>query len=277
MTRIISALLILAMLLSFAACGSKKSEGTIDPVLPTPSPSISPETIPEPEETPEPAPAISITIENTSGARNLDGFDVATYSYDYPVIEISDDADGDFSEILDWAEAVKAESDEIVENVCAEAEDAYNHAAHWFTNAYFYTNTLELITVSDSISVIKSDNNTFMGSNHPLHGIYAWVIDTKNGAILEMNDFSDSELLINALASHIIGQIEAEQMQSYLFPDYEDGVLAGIYDGFWYPTEEGIVVMYAEYGIAPYSEGSFEFTVAYEQLGDLIDTSLITE
>ena len=279
MRRTFSALLIFAMLLSFAACGSKNKEGTVEPVIPTASPVATPEATPtpEPEETPEPAPAIAITIETESGTRDVGGFDVATFSYDYPVIEISEDAEGDFTEILDWAESVKNESQQIVQDVCAEAEDAYTHAAHWFTNAYFYTNTLELMSVSDSIAVLKSDNNTYMGSNHPLHGLDAWVIDIKNGTVLELNDFGDSELLINALASHIIGQIEADEMESYLFPDYEDCVLAGIYDGFWYPTAEGIVVMYPEYAIAPYSEGCFEFTVAYELLGELMDTTLIEE
>ena len=137
MRRIFSALLILAMLLSFAACGSKNKEGTVEPVIPTASPAATPEATPtpDPEETPEPAPAIAITIETESGTRDVGGFDVATFSYDYPVIEISEDAEGDFTEILDWAESVKNESQLIVQDVCAEAEDAYTHAAHWFTTS----------------------------------------------------------------------------------------------------------------------------------------------
>jgi len=277
MKRLISAVMLIAILLSIAACGGKaQPENSIKPEIePLPSSAPAQTAPPEPSASPEPVPAITISIETMSGVKTIDGFDVARYSYDYPVITVNSENSSDFDDLKLWARGIAENSEVTAQSLIEEAEYAYANYPQMFTSSYFYTATLEVFSPADGITVLMCDASTFLGGAHPGNSHTAWVIDTNQGKVLTLADLGDAEAIIEAASADIISQIKAKDMDDNMFPDYADSISDGIMDRFWFITEDGLWIIYPEYSIAPYSEGSFLFNVSYDVLEGLINEEYV--
>jgi len=277
MKRLISAFLLIAILLSLAACGgSAKPESTVKPetnlqTTPEPTPTCSP----EPTPTPEPTPAISISIENMTGNRTVDGFEVGYYSCDYPRLVVNYGDSEKFDELNMWVRDIAEDTEVAAESMLEEAENAYRSFPQMFTSSYFYNLTIDKLLPADDIIVLFIDSSMYLGGAHPGNSHLAWVIDTELGKVLSLSDLGDADAIISAASADIIAQIKADEMETYMFPDYADAIPSGIYDGFWYITDEGFWVIYPEYAIAPYSEGTFVFNVGFDKLNSLIKEEYI--
>ena len=101
MKKLVSAVMLIAILLSLSACGgSAKPESSIKPeMIPQTTPESTPVTEPDATPTPEPVPAVSISIENMTGSRSVDGFEVGYYNCDYPVVVVNGKDSSEYDEL----------------------------------------------------------------------------------------------------------------------------------------------------------------------------------
>lgn len=270
MKRLFAAFLVMTMLFSFSACGgSTQQETTVTPApvgQPSPSPTPYPETTPEPEE----VPAVSISIETINGVRTVDQFDVGTFSYEYPKIIVNGEDSEAYDTLRSWADEMQQTAESTAQNLMEEAENTYREFPLNFSSPFFYTRTLEKPVVTDSITVVIENTSMYLGGAHPSHISYAWVIDTEDGKLLTLADLGVEDEIISAAAEDVVRQIKENGLKDQLFPDFEDAVKDSILDGSWYLTKDGFALIFPEYSIAPYSAGSFEFTVGYGVLDGII-------
>jgi predicted small lipoprotein YifL len=261
MKRLIPAILILVLLLALSSCGGKSPEpdaGKTTPEISSPSPTPLPQS-------PEPETGFSVEILSESDTRMSGEFQVASYSFDFPVIH-ADVADDASAAAENWAESFYKDRAEWALSLMDEAERVYSEMPEFFLEPYFYTESLETVYSGKELHTLISTYSSYMGGNHPSHGQEAINLCLSTGKVLTLPDLGDAEEIIRLAEEDILRQIQEQDLAGEMYENYADFVASGIVDGYWYLTEDGFSVIYTEYYLAPYSSGSFVFTVPFEAL-----------
>lgn len=121
---------------------------------------------------------------------------------------------------------------------------------------------------ADSASLGTTTTNTISGRSY----------NSQTGAELLLADLGDSgNKLINTVSEYIlISFTQDEKYASMTFNEgYSDALRALVSDGHWYLNGEGLVIIANAGEIAAAENGSFEFTVPYSELEDVIDEAFI--
>lgn len=275
MKKTVTALLLAAILLMLPGCG-----GSAQPEAPAAPESTAPESAsPLPSPTPEPDPESRVTIEirNKSEQRSVGDFVVASSSFDYPVITITGEASAASDALESWADTVYQDRLSWAQDLLNEAETVYTEMPQFFMEPYFYTLTMTMPYVDETLATVLSSSESYMGGNHPMHSQSAVNLNLSTGSVLTLHDLCDEDALIAAAAENILQQIKAQDLASSLYENYSDFVPEGIVDGSWYLTSEGFNVIYTEYYLGPYSSGSFTFTVPFDVLDGILSPEYILD
>ncbi len=253
---------LIAVLLLLAACGSQP-----DNTLP-PSPSPSPEATLPPE--PEVQSGLSVEIKNESSRRTVDGVQIVSSSFDYPVITVTGKDTPAAEDLKAWADNFYLDSLERSNDLINEAETFYSDVPQYFTESFYYLQTLEPVYESEKMTVLYCYSEYSMGGTHPQHNQSAVNLNMELGVPLTLADIGDAEAIVAAASENILTQINEQGLSDQLFENYADFVSEGIVDGSWYLTEDGFSVIYTEYYLAPYAYGTFNFTVPFSALDGCI-------
>ncbi len=123
------------------------------------------------------------------------------------------------------------------------------------------------LRVSDKASLGTANTLTLSGHNY----------DSQTGSELKLADLGESaEKIINAISENILVSFNSDKYKDVFFNDgYSDILKSLISDGHWYLTADGLVIIANPGELSDTGNGSYEFTVSYDVLKDVIDERFI--
>lgn len=267
------ALLLTILLLAAAGCAAP-AEAPVEPTpvptkAPTPAPTKAP--TPAPTATPEPETATTVTLETydstMTGILN-DGAekDILLFHMTYPVIStVGANA---------ACERIQKAIDEDVEGFRRKVETEYHEEAkEWLSQAKLFGDPAELVPyeVGRDASVTYQDMQFisfaytgyyYLGGAHGSHEVTGYVYDMTTGNALALSD-------ILAGTKEEIASVVADALMNALEPEaYFEGARADLLDNYtqyvsFYLNNEGLVLVAAEYAVAPYAAGMPEAVIPY--------------
>lgn len=165
------------------------------------------------------------------------------------------------------------------------AEDNYS---------YVVGNNLEgmplQLSASRTVSVSRADGAVisllyndyeFTGGVHGNYGTRSFVFDTQTGELLTLDSLSsDPAALKEVLLTKMQAAIDEDKDGYYsgrIDPSIDlTSTLAGLLrEGSWALTNDGLEIFSSLYELGPYAAGITEFTVAYEELANVLDSKWI--
>ena len=174
------------------------------------------------------------------------------------------------------AQALSEWSELIYNEVLAEAEECASWAAEHYAFLEDPTQFIEYYTsidfgparVDDVVVSLSGGHEAYTGGAHGNYGFVGYTFDVETGELLTLDRLiADDEGFQEAAIQEILAVLEAEPYVSMIFADYESTV-RGLFaqDGYvsWYLSEEGIVITLDPYEVGPYSMGSVEINLPYE-------------
>lgn len=125
----------------------------------------------------------------------------------------------------------------------------------------------EVVDTINSVIVLRTEISSYMGGAHGSHTLmYSNVDLNKVSVLIEKDIFSDySEDRLSALIKEGLEAEYGDKVHDVLF-DLE----AVRPNGNFYFEEDGLVYIYNEYEIAPYSSGMIFVTIPYEKINSLL-------
>lgn len=114
-----------------------------------------------------------------------------------------------------------------------------------------------------------SDKYQYTGGAHGTTERTSDTFSLKTGRKLELQDFFPPGYNYRGF---LLGQIimqadERMQQEPIFFDDYRELIVQNFNPSSFYLNQEGMVIYYQQYDIAPYAAGIIEFTIPYSVLG----------
>ena len=188
---------------------------------------------------------------------------------------LSDYVDDAAAKMADELEYVEELAESIYEN--REEGDPVNFYAYSF---YVYVDTARM---DNSVVSALQVNSIYSGGAHPNSAQRAYNLDLQNCVELTLSDVilpGGGE----ALAEQVLTQLSerfGSLENSGLYPDYQDVVKACFEDATltpnWYFSENGLVIYFNCYDIAPYAAGIIKVEIPYEMLEGIVRPTYLPE
>lgn len=224
---------------------------------------------------------ITITFEEIKESESADdGTEVYSGICNYPVVEIAGNpeaAEHINAGIMETVEAFRSGS-----QIRAYAKDDYaftkeNYGSdEGYADFYPYTDEIDYSVAradTDVISLVIS-SYSYAGGAHGDHVTYARNFDPNTGMMLAFSDLSDDAEMfrINTLEYNQKTAATEEYAERLFTTDsITNGELENVLyeEGEWYFSEEGLVFISNPYLLGPWSSGTIEFTIPYDELAGL--------
>ena len=133
-----------------------------------------------------------------------------------------------------------------------------------------------IISFSGYLSVLNS------GAAHPNTILKSATYDATTGSRLTLWDVVSDSAKVDELKDEVLKRLEKRETEMGVTfnPDYQDAVMPHFdpeddNSGSWYLTDEGIVLYFSTYELAPYAVGSIEIAVSYDEMPGLIQDSYL--
>ncbi len=124
----------------------------------------------------------------------------------------------------------------------------------------------ESVYLTQRLLSVRVGGEAYAGGAHPLPCAAAWNYDLQDARFFAWSELTDRPDELRArLAEEIVAQLKASGKAERCFSDYAARI-ASLEGAQVYFAEEGVRVAFSTYQIAPFSEGTPEFTVSYEAL-----------
>ena len=135
-----------------------------------------------------------------------------------------------------------------------------------FSNYYQKVKTVVTDTTGNIITV-KTENENYMGGAHGMYNLSYYNIDLKTGTLITEKELFKPEAQdkIAGLITKGLKEKFGDKINEVLFQ--VDGIQP---NGNFYFNKEGIVYVFNEYDIAPYSEGLIEVLIPYAKIKEII-------
>ncbi len=186
-------------------------------------------------------------------------------------VEVTNEGYDVLSQALDeWSGVIYNEILATAEEFASWATEQYTLLEQPEYFASYYTK-LELIPkrVDENIVSFGAVHSMFSGGAHGNHASVGYTFDVDTGEIITLDRLiADDEAFQTVAIEEILKVLASEEYAADVFPDYEATVRGAFaQEGYlsWYLSEEGIVITFDPYEVAPYSMGVVEITLPYEQ------------
>lgn len=270
MKRMISLLIVLAFLLSAAAC-SRKGNDIAEPDN-TPAPSAKPTPSPEPEP-PEPAEPPEDTLELLSIMTAADnsqewGEDVLLCQATWHLLKLGEESALLYPELAAVLDKNNAFSREHGESFVDESlEWAQEMAAD---REYFYsftwTDEYTVQRADEHILSVRGDWSSYTGGAHPNYGVYGMNLDPESGEDVLLTDIlTETDGLTDILIKKIREKYPDEPFDSLpeMLADYE------LENYSWTLSYQGLTFYFSPYEIASYAAGLLTVTIWFDEAPEL--------
>lgn len=280
MKRITSAVLLLAMLLSFAGCSLKPStepsntESVTELTVNTTAEATTEATQPViadriPAQVPMAAVSLPVSTSNTYTED-----DVLLFTYKSQTISLFiPDSEIENKVILDFQTRLDNFSSSA-QDLADQAKADYSQRADWnpyFCNVLYTPKRIDLAVLS-----LYGANTYWVGGAHPSHNCTSANYDLITGDVLTLGSILAHQDALDSLCSLLIEQVAEIKAEKYLYSDYEKTIRGRFsknesYNEAWYFSNDGLSFYFSPYEIAPYSAGIITLTIPYEKLTGIIE------
>lgn len=144
-------------------------------------------------------------------------------------------------------------------------------------SAFSMSRTIRSERADSSIVSLRIVDRASLGTTSTLK-ISGSTFNSQTGEEIKLADLSDSsEKIVNAVSEKILVSFnEDPKYQSVFFNEgYSETIKSLVSDGHWYLSADGIVIIANPGEIADAAAGFYEFTVSYDELGDVINKDFI--
>ena len=184
---------------------------------------------------------------------------------------------------VDNAAAKTADELKLVEKM---AESIYENReegdpVHFY--AYSFYSNVSTARMDDTVVSVLQVNSVYSGGAHPNSAQQAYNLDLQNCIELTLSDVilpDGADVLQEQVLTRLserFGSLE----NSGLYPDYQE-VVKGCFDddgltSNWYFSENGLVIYFNCYDIAPYAAGIIKVEIPYEMLEGVVKPVYLPE
>lgn len=144
-------------------------------------------------------------------------------------------------------------------------------------SAFSMSRTIRSERDDSSIVSLRIVDRASLGTTSTLK-ISGSTFNSQTGEEIKLADLSDSsEKIVNAVSEKILVSFnEDPKYQGVFFNEgYSETIKSLVSDGHWYLSADGIVIIANPGEIADAAAGFYEFTVSYDELGDVINKDFI--
>lgn len=144
-------------------------------------------------------------------------------------------------------------------------------------SAFSMSRTIRSERADSSIVSLRIVDRASLGTTSTLK-ISGSTFNSQTGEEIKLADLGDSsEKIVNAVSEKILVSFnEDPKYQGVFFNEgYSETIKSLVSDGHWYLSADGIVIIANPGEIADAAAGFYEFTVSYDELGDVINTDFI--
>jgi len=136
-------------------------------------------------------------------------------------------------------------------------------------SSYFKHITTTVSDTTDLTITARTQIEDYTGGAHGSYNVFYYNIDTRTGEIFKEKEFfkKDSEEQLTKLLEEKAKTTKNRQGDNITLLEPQEVVP----NGNFYLNSEGIVFVYNQYEIAPYSDGLIEITLPYAQIKTLIN------
>jgi len=271
MKKVLSFLLPVCILLTFAACKS--------PVQPT-EPAVTTEVTTTPTDTEEiadnvvvkqqPMAAVSMPA-ITESTTAEDGTVLFNYTYQNMSLILQDPDVAD-KVIIDFLNRVDKTS-ESANTIRASAENAYSGSDNWIP--YLCNISYSPMRIDQGVLSLSGKLVTYSGASHPERSCMAASYDLVTGDVLTLASIMSVTAKAEDFCKLTKEALKEVADAKYLYEGYEktvderfSGDLSN--DENWYFTQRGLCFYFAPYEIAPYASGIITVEIPYEKLAGLL-------
>ena len=152
------------------------------------------------------------------------------------------------NELTDFAHHLYQEAENQYEELEEDDMSFFPHWAKSHLNIYSKGNYLSIVIIYDQ----------YTGGAHGLHWYNNYNIDIERNKIVELTDLLEKENYRKIILENINEQLETKE-------GYFVSQVNNFNQDNFYITEEGIIIYYPLYEIAPYAEGISEFLIPWEE------------
>lgn len=144
-------------------------------------------------------------------------------------------------------------------------------------SAFSMSRTIRSERADSSIVSLRIVDRASLGTTSTLK-ISGSTFNSQTGEEIKLADLGDSsEKIVNAISEKILVSFnEDPKYQGVFFNEgYSETIKSLVSDGHWYLSADGIVIIANPGEIADAAAGFYEFTVSYDELGDVINKDFI--
>lgn len=144
-------------------------------------------------------------------------------------------------------------------------------------SAFSMSRTIRSERADSSIVSLRIVDRASLGTTSTLK-ISGSTFNSQTGEEIKLADLGDSsEKIVNAVSEKILVSFnEDPKYQGVFFNEgYSETIKSLVSDGHWYLSADGIVIIANPGEIADAAAGFYEFTVSYDELGDVINKDFI--
>lgn len=144
-------------------------------------------------------------------------------------------------------------------------------------SAFSMSRTIRSERADSSIVSLRIVDRASLGTTSTLK-ISGSTFNSQTGEEIKLSDLSDSsEKIVNAVSEKILVSFnEDPKYQGVFFNEgYSETIKSLVSNGHWYLSADGIVIIANPGEIADAAAGFYEFTVSYDELGDVINKDFI--
>lgn len=144
-------------------------------------------------------------------------------------------------------------------------------------SAFSMSRTIRSERADSSIVSLRIVDRASLGTTSTLK-ISGSTFNSQTGEEIKLADLSDSsEKIVNAVSEKILVSFnEDPKYQGVFFNEgYSETIKSLVSDGHWYLSADGIIIIANPGEIADAAAGFYEFTVSYDELGDVINKDFI--
>ena len=268
MTKHTALILVLCMMLSLAACGSKEPPATVPTTAPvTSAPTTAPTTEPTvPEPTVDISMLPSLSTATIIMTKEAERAEQVQFEYTYPnvMLVLSDAAIADtvMVELLNRIDATRSTADSVLSNAGSDV-------------LYFYDVHYDPMRIDPNVLSLYGSKSGYAGGAHPSHESVSVTYDLSTGNVLLLSDLFHTGVSASDLSPLVIEGLDLISQEKQLYSDYTATVEERFGQGLdveagWYLSGEGLCIYFSPYDIAPYAAGTITATIPYSQLNGIL-------
>lgn len=144
-------------------------------------------------------------------------------------------------------------------------------------SAFSMSRTIRSERADSSIVSLRIVDRAALGTTSTLK-ISGSTFNSQTGEEIKLADLGDSsEKIVNAVSEKILVSFNEDPKYHGVFfnEGYSETIKSLVSDGHWYLSADGIVIIANPGEIADAAAGFYEFTVSYDELGDVINKDFI--